>query len=59
MDMLKSFTRNYEDNSTEAGFQFTFYCDICSDGYKCSFIESQTYKKGKGLRGLAEGVLPY
>ena len=24
--MLKSFTRNYEDNSTEAGFQFTFYC---------------------------------
>ena len=57
--MLKSFTRNYEDNSTEAGFQFTFYCDICSDGYKCSFIESQTYKKGKGLRGLAEGVLPY
>ena len=28
--MLKSFTRNYEDNSTEAGFQFTFYCDICN-----------------------------
>ncbi len=54
--MLKSFTRNYEDNSTEAGFQFTFYCDICSDGYKSSFIESQTYKKGKGLRGLAEGA---
>ena len=54
--MLKSFTRNYEDNSTEAGFQFTFYCDICSDGYKSSFIESQTYKKSKGLRGLSRGV---
>ncbi len=54
--MLKSFTRNYEDNSTEAGFQFTFYCDNCRDGYKSSFIESETYKKGKGLRGLAQGA---
>lgn len=54
--MLKSFTRNYQDNSTEAGFQFTFYCDICNDGYKSSFVESETYKKGKGLRGLAQGV---
>ncbi len=54
--MSKSFTRNYEDNSTDAGFQFTFYCDICNDGYKTSFIESSTYKKGKGLRGLTRGV---
>jgi len=27
--MLQAFTRNYNDNSTDAGFQFTFYCDIC------------------------------
>jgi len=54
--MLKSFTRNYEDNSTEAGFQFTFYCDNCQDGYKSSFIESATYKKGKRTRGLAQGA---
>ncbi|NLB61084.1 MAG: zinc ribbon domain-containing protein [Clostridiales bacterium] len=54
--MLKSFTRNYEDNSTDAGFQFTFYCDVCNDGYKSSFVESQTYKKGKGLRGLTRGI---
>lgn len=54
--MLKSFTRNYEDNSTEAGFQFTFYCDICNDGFKSSFIESSTYKKKKGLRGLTQGA---
>lgn len=54
--MLKSFTRNYEDNSTEAGFQFTFYCDICNDGFRSSFIESETYRKGKGLRGLARGA---
>lgn len=54
--MLKSFTRNYEDNSTEAGFQFTFYCDICEDGFKSSFIQSDTYKKGRGLRSLTQGA---
>jgi hypothetical protein len=51
---LQPFTRNYEDNSTDAGFQFTFLCDICSDGYKTNFIASKTYKK-KGLwRGLGQ-----
>ena len=50
---LTAFTRNYEDNSTEAGFQFTFYCDLCHDGYKTQFIESQTYKKGSLFRGLS------
>ena len=54
--MLQSFTRNYEDNSTDAGFQFTYYCDVCNDGYKSSFVQSATYKKGKGLRGLTQGI---
>ncbi|HWR18722.1 MAG TPA: zinc ribbon domain-containing protein [Clostridia bacterium] len=54
--MLKSFTRNYEDNSTEAGYEFTFYCDCCGDGYRSSFVQSETYKKGKGLRVLTQGA---
>ena len=54
--MMTAFTRNYEDNSTEAGFQFTFYCDVCNDGYKTSFIPSETSKKNRGLRGLARGA---
>lgn len=54
--MMTAFTRNYEDNSTEAGFQFTFYCDVCNDGYKTSFVESETSKKNRGLRGLARGA---
>ena len=54
--MLTSFTRNYQDNSTEAGFQFTFYCDICNDGFKSSFIESETYKKSKLFRGIGRGA---
>jgi len=53
---LQSFTRNYEDNSTDSGFQFTFYCDICQDGYKSEFVESATYKKKGFLKGLTEGV---
>ncbi len=31
---LQPFTDNYEDNSSEAGFQFTFFCSICREGYK-------------------------
>ena len=50
------FTRNYADNSTEAGFQFTFFCDICNDGYKTSFIESKTYKKAGLFRGLGRAA---
>ncbi|OQB49197.1 MAG: Double zinc ribbon [Firmicutes bacterium ADurb.Bin153] len=53
---MQSFTRNYEDNSTEAGFQFTFYCDKCEDGFKTKFIESQTYRKGNLLRGISRGI---
>jgi hypothetical protein len=49
---LQAFTDNFQDNSTEAGFQFTFFCEICREGYKTSFIESKTYKKAGLLRGL-------
>lgn len=53
---MHSYTRNYSDNSTEAGFQFTFYCDNCNDGFKSSFVESSTYQKSKGIMGLARGA---
>ncbi|MCL1811224.1 MAG: zinc ribbon domain-containing protein [Methanomassiliicoccaceae archaeon] len=54
--MLKSFTRNHNDNSTDAGFEFVFYCDVCNDGYKSSFIESETYKKKKGSKLIGQGA---
>lgn len=53
---LQPFTDNYEDNSSEAGFQFTFYCDICREGYKTRFIESKSHKKAGFLRGLGRAV---
>jgi hypothetical protein len=49
---LVPFTSNMDDNSTDAGFQFTFFCDICREGFKTRFIESKTYKK----RGLFTGI---
>jgi len=42
---FQSFTKNYQDLCTEAGFQFVFLCDLCGDGYKSKFVESKTYKK--------------
>jgi hypothetical protein len=48
--MLQAFTKNYRDESTDAGFQFTFMCDICGDGFKSSFIQSETYKKQKNTK---------
>jgi hypothetical protein len=49
---MKPFTDNFEDNSTDAGFQFTFFCEICNEGYKTEFIEAKTYRKAGFLRGL-------
>ena len=54
--MLHSFTRNYNDLSTEAGFQFEFYCDCCGNGFKSTFKESTTYKSKKRTEGLGRGV---
>jgi hypothetical protein len=53
---LQPFTNNYEDNSSEAGFQFTFFCDICREGYKTGFVESKTYKKAGLLSGLGKAI---
>lgn len=34
------FTGNYEDLSTDKGFQFKFYCERCRNGYMSSFKPS-------------------
>ena len=54
--MLQAFTRNFQDNSSDAGFQFDFFCDICRDGYKSSFIASDSYKKRGLMRGVGQGA---
>jgi hypothetical protein len=34
------FTDNYEDLSTDKGYQFKFYCEHCGNGYMSSFKPS-------------------
>lgn len=49
---LIQFTKNYDDLSTDKGYQFKFYCDKCGNGYLSSF---QTSVLGAGsalLKGL-------
>ena len=41
--MLHAFTRNHNDLSTDAGFQFEFICDCCGNGFKSTFKQSSTY----------------
>ena len=54
--MLHSFTRNYNDLSNDAGFQFEFYCDNCGNGFKSTFQESQTYESRKKVDRLSEAA---
>ena len=35
------FTGNYEDLSTDKGYQFKFYCEKCGNGYMSSFKSSK------------------
>ena len=53
---MQSFTRNYDDNSTEAGFEFVFNCDNCGDGYKTAFVECRSHKRGGFFRSLTDGL---
>ncbi len=43
------FVKNYEDLSTDRGYQFKFYCDHCGNGYMSTFDPS--------ILGMASGLL--
>ena len=54
--MLHSFTRNHNDLSSDAGFQFEFFCDNCGNGYKSSFLKSSTYHARKKNETVSRGA---
>jgi hypothetical protein len=59
MTLIK-FVRNYDDLSTDRGFQFEFYCDRCGTGYRTHFQASATGMVTEALDvagGLLGGVL--
>ena len=55
MPLIK-FVRNYRDLSTDHGFQFEFFCDICRNGYQSTFLSSKTGLAAEVL-GAADSVL--
>jgi len=57
---LINFVANYEDLSTDRGYQFKFFCDKCRNGYMSRFQPSLTGTAGgllKAAGGLFGGVL--
>lgn len=44
-----AFTRNYNDASTNRGFQFEFFCDRCGSGFRSPF-------KASAIGGVAEAI---
>ena len=44
------FTDNYQDRSTNDGYQFEFFCRRCGNGYSSSFQHSVTGFGGRLLR---------
>ena len=50
------FTDNYQDLSTDQGFQFKFCCERCGDGFMSSFQTNTLGVAGSLLRG-ASGLL--
>ena len=47
------FTDNYEDLSTDLGFQFKFVCERCGNGFMSSYERSTLGAAGSVLRGAA------
>jgi hypothetical protein len=60
MAELIRFTKNHQDMSTDAGYQFKFFCDLCGNGFMSPFKENLGNKARSLVRGLgrlAGGVL--
>lgn len=55
MSDLQHFSDNYNDVSTDAGFQFEFYCEQCHDAWRSPF---DRYAAGtaESILGAAEGL---
>jgi len=56
MSEFIEFTDNYNDLSTDRGFQWEFYCERCGNGYRSKFHPSTTGIVSEAL-DLASGLL--
>jgi membrane protease subunit (stomatin/prohibitin family) len=51
---LIQFVGNYDDLSTDRGYQFKFYCDKCGNGYMSRFQQSTIGTAGAILRTVGD-----
>jgi hypothetical protein len=51
---LVSFVNNYEDLSTDRGYQFKFFCDKCGNGHMSRFQQSVVGTAGAVLRTVGD-----
>lgn len=51
---LVQFVHNYDDLSTDRGYQFKFYCDKCGNGYLSAFETSVVGTAGGLLRAAGD-----
>jgi hypothetical protein len=54
MSTMIAFTRNYEDLSTDRGYQFKFHCDKCGNGFMSPFEASVVGTAGSLLRAAGD-----
>ena len=57
---MVGFTDNYQDRSTQEGYQFEFFCERCGNGYKSEFKASMLGMGGKAapyLHSMGNGAL--
>lgn len=53
MSELIRFTKNYDDLSTDRGYQFDFFCDVCGNGYRSPYQPNAMGTAGAVLRGAS------
>jgi hypothetical protein len=53
---LIQFVQNYQDLSTDRGFQFKFHCDKCGNGYMTRF-QTSTFGVAEAALGIAGNLL--
>jgi hypothetical protein len=51
---LLQFVQNYDDLSTDRGYQFKFYCDKCHNGFMSRFQMSTVGTVGSALRAAGD-----
>jgi len=51
---MQAFTSNFEDKSTEQGFQFIFKCGICGNGYESAFVASEEAREKAVFNKVAQ-----